>query len=58
MEACYMIRFIQCDDGLAILRWENLEDAVELKKFIDNCGVTLHYVNMSNPLKPGVEDVE
>ena len=53
-----MIKFIQIENGLALIKWQNLDDAVELKKFIDNCEVNLHYLNVSNPLKPGVEDVE
>lgn len=47
-----MIKFIQCESGLAVLKWDNIDDAVELKKFMDNCEVNLHYFNVSNPLKP------
>ena len=53
-----MIKFIQIDEGIAIIKWDKLDDAVELKKFIDNCEVNLHYLNVSNPLKRGVEDIE
>lgn len=45
-----MIKFIQIENGLALIKWQNLDDSVELKKFMDNCKVTLHYRNLSNPL--------
>ena len=51
-----MIKFIQIDNGLAILKWQDLDDAVELKKFIECCGVTLHYRNVSNPFDVFEED--
>lgn len=51
-----MIKFIQIENGLALLKWENLDDSVELKKFMENCEVTLHYINMTNPLEKGVAD--
>jgi len=44
-----MIKFIQIENGLALIKWQDLDDSVELKKFMDNCGVTLHYRNLSNP---------
>lgn len=51
-----MIKFIQIENGLAIIKWENLDDSVELKKFMDNCEVTMQYQNLSNPfeIKDGV----
>ena len=48
-----MIKFIQIESGLAIIKWENIGDSIELKKFMDNCKVTLHYQNVSNPFEIG-----
>ena len=53
-----MIKFIQIENGLAIIKWENLDDSVELKKFMDNCEVTMHYQNLSNPFEIKEGDVE
>lgn len=44
-----MIKFIQIENGLAIIKWENINDAVEL--IMDNCEVTMHYQNLSNPFE-------
>lgn len=49
-----MIKFIQIENGLALIKWDDFDDSVELKKFIDNCEVKLHYLNLSNPLGQGV----
>lgn len=53
-----MINIIQVESGLLIIKYENLDDAAELKKFMDNCEVTLHYHNLNtvHPLALGLED--
>ena len=42
-----MIKFIEIEAGFAIIKWDNLDDSCELKKFLDGCGVTLHYHNLA-----------
>ncbi len=51
-----MIEFIVVENGLSIVKWENLDDSIELKKFLDNCDVPVKFVNMSNPFKVTEED--
>ena len=51
-----MIKFTIIENGLAILKWDDLDDSVELKKFIDNCKVNMQVVNVSNPFNSGVID--
>ena len=41
-----MIKVFQIENGLLLIKYENLDDSVELKKFMDNCKVTLHYHNV------------
>ena len=47
-----MIKFIEIEAGFAILKWDNIDDSYELKKFLDGCEVTLHYHKLA-PSVPG-----
>lgn len=42
-----MIKFIEIEAGFAIIKWDNIDDSYELKKFLDGCEVTLHYHNLA-----------
>lgn len=53
-----MIKFVSIEPGFAVIRWDNLDDSVELKKFVDNCDVTLHYIDASNPFNIDVDGEE
>ena len=48
-----MIKFIEIEAGFAILKWDNIDDSYELKKFLEGCEVTLHYHNLAPSVPEG-----